>query len=164
MTHDAIWSKQPPDREFSFKKRIIMQSVLELPVTGSKSNRTLFETVLIIEDHALIALDLEGILINCGVRAVAIAASTAQALELIKHTQFDLAFLDMRLPEGPTLPLAIALRDAGIPFAFATGFDSSDATFSDFQDCLMVSKPFSDADIRGVLEKLRSSQLPGDDK
>jgi DNA-binding response OmpR family regulator len=135
-----------------------MQIVLELPVTGSKSIGIEFASVLVIEDHGLIAFDLETILTNCGVRKVAIAETILNALELINGAHFDAAILDLRLAQTSTLPLALALREAGVPLVFATGFETSDANFADFRDCPIVRKPFSEADIRDGLARLRSSK------
>ncbi len=134
-----------------------MHILLEFPVSLSNSVRTVFDKVLVIEDHALIALDLETILLDCGVRSVVVAPTIAHALKLIQETVFDAAFLDFKLNETTTLPLAIALREANIPFAFSTGYEAGDSIFTDFQDCAVVTKPYLASDIRQALLTLGSS-------
>lgn len=54
---------------------------------------------------------------------VSTAASGMAALELVAHTTFDLAVLDMRMPGMSGLELADSLRKAGsTPFVFLSAF------------------------------------------
>lgn len=54
---------------------------------------------------------------------VAVAASGAEALNLAQEDSFDLAVLDMRMPEMSGLELARALRQASsLPFVFLSAF------------------------------------------
>jgi CheY-like chemotaxis protein len=56
--------------------------------------------VLIIEDNALIALDLETQLEDLGCEVVGIAVTSAQAVETGHRTMPDLALVDLQLADG----------------------------------------------------------------
>jgi len=58
--------------------------------------------VLIVEDEALLAMELEGLVEDAGHHVVGCAASSRQALELVDTVEADLAFVDMNLGDGPT--------------------------------------------------------------
>lgn len=58
--------------------------------------------VLIVEDEALLAMELESIIEDNGHEVVGWAANARQARELIDHTQADVAFVDVHLADGPT--------------------------------------------------------------
>ena len=58
--------------------------------------------VLIVEDEALLALDLEHVLVEQGHNVVGTAASSREALRLAEDTRPDLALVDVHLLDGPT--------------------------------------------------------------
>ena len=58
--------------------------------------------VLIVEDEALLAMELEGLIEDAGHRVVGWATSSRQARELVDTVEADLAFVDMHLRDGPT--------------------------------------------------------------
>ena len=64
--------------------------------------------VLIVEDEALIAMDLEAILQDAGYR-VLVANSVPAALEMVSHQETDVAILDINLGRSTTFDLADAL-------------------------------------------------------
>ncbi|MBX9574655.1 MAG: response regulator [Caulobacteraceae bacterium] len=58
--------------------------------------------ILIIEDEALVALELRFVLEDLGHEVVGIAADSRQAEDLIKTADVDLALVDIHLSDGPT--------------------------------------------------------------
>lgn len=56
--------------------------------------------VLIVEDEAILALDLEGQVEDAGHTVIAIAASTDQAVRAADRARPDVAFMDIRLAHG----------------------------------------------------------------
>ncbi len=58
--------------------------------------------VLIVEDEALLAMELEGLIEDAGHRVVGWATSSKRARELVDTVEADLAFVDMHLSDGPT--------------------------------------------------------------
>ncbi len=81
--------------------------------------------VLVAEDEALIALDLDDALRGFGCEVTSVAPSTAAALEALRAGLPDAALLDVGLRDGWSTPLAEALAAAGVPFAVLTGYDGS---------------------------------------
>jgi two-component system, response regulator PdtaR len=60
--------------------------------------------VLIVEDEALVALELEELLLDEGFEVVGSAAKAAQAIDLGRRHRPDLALLDLNLADGLTGP------------------------------------------------------------
>ena len=110
--------------------------------------------ILIVEDHPLIALDLETMLLKCGIERVTIATSIAQALTFIEAGTFDAALLDVRAGEELTVPVAAALRLAETPFAFTTAYDIDSAALVAFKAHPVIKKPYSEHEICDVLSQL----------
>ncbi len=91
------------------------------PCDGSLRGRR----VLIVEDDYLIAEDLREQLLSCGAVVLGPVACVADALALLEDGAVpDMAILDIGLGGGKVYPVADALRRRGIPFVFATGYDS----------------------------------------
>jgi len=78
--------------------------------------------VLVAEDEAMISLMIEEILIESGFVVVGPAVSTSAALALVEREVINCAVLDVKLIDGPSLPVAEALTARRIPFAVATGY------------------------------------------
>lgn len=58
--------------------------------------------ILIIEDEALVALELRFVLEDLGHEVVGVAADSRQAEDIIKTNDVDLALVDIHLSDGPT--------------------------------------------------------------
>jgi len=58
--------------------------------------------ILIIEDEALVALELRFVLEDLGHDVVGVAADSRQAEDIIKSSDVDLALVDIHLSDGPT--------------------------------------------------------------
>ncbi len=79
--------------------------------------------VLIVEDEALVALELALALRDLGCIVLGPAADSAQAQALLQRQQPDAVLLDLGLRDGFALALVQALAAAGIPYVLATGYD-----------------------------------------
>ena len=101
------------------------------------------ERMLVLEDNMIIALDLEDMLVRLGVKQVMVASSVAQAFEAINDEKPPFAILDVNLGQETSFPVAEALQDAGVPFAFGTGFGDSAAFPDRFRDTPVLQKPYS---------------------
>lgn len=97
--------------------------------------------VLVVEDEPLIAVLLEAWLLDLGCEVFGIAKSNAEALQLISQSPPDVAILDLKVADGDSYPVAHELRSHGVPFVFATGYDSG-AIEPEFRSALVVKKPF----------------------
>lgn len=115
--------------------------------------------VLVVEDEAILAVELESILTDLGHEVVGIAATSADALRLAAEAEPDLALVDIHLGDGPT-GVAVARRlskkrdtcvlfttcnPGRIPHDFANAFGA-------------LAKPFSDQEVRLVLEFVADSR------
>jgi DNA-binding response OmpR family regulator len=58
--------------------------------------------ILIIEDEALVAMELRFVLEDLGYEVVGSAADARTARNLVKETEVDLALVDIHLQDGPT--------------------------------------------------------------
>ena len=70
---------------------------------SSSPNRDSRVRVLIIEDNALIALDLETQMEDLGCDVVGVAVTAAQAIDTARRTLPDLALVDLQLADGSRL-------------------------------------------------------------
>ena len=58
--------------------------------------------ILIIEDEALVAMELRFVLEDLGHEVVGVAATARQARDCVRETEVDLALVDIHLSDGPT--------------------------------------------------------------
>jgi DNA-binding response OmpR family regulator len=79
--------------------------------------------ILVVEDEAMIALDLETALRRSGCEVVGPVATVAAAERALAEQLPDAAVLDIEVADGKTFPIADALADRGVPFVFLTGYE-----------------------------------------
>lgn len=97
--------------------------------------------VLLVEDEALIALDVEMALRDAGVAEIITALSIDEAHNALNRQPPCAGVLDLHLgSDGLGQQIAERLRAAGIPFVFSSG--SADRP-DGFEDVPIVAKPFS---------------------
>lgn len=78
--------------------------------------------VLIVEDEALVAMEIEAILDHAGHQPIAQADDVASAVAAAEAQKPDLALVDMQLAQGASgLEVAAELKERGVPVLFATG-------------------------------------------
>lgn len=70
--------------------------------------------VVLIDDHALFRIGLEGLLEKRGIEVVAAIGDGEQGIELIRQHQPDVILLDMRMPGFSGLQVLSRVRSAGI--------------------------------------------------
>jgi DNA-binding response OmpR family regulator len=74
--------------------------------------------VLVVEDEAILALDIAEQLSSAGFQVVGPAPSVAKALKLITDVGCDFAVLDVNLRDETAEPVARELRSRSTPFLF----------------------------------------------
>lgn len=77
--------------------------------------------VLVVEDEALVALQLEDMLADLGCAIIGPASRVCQALDLLGGQRVDAAVLDLNVAGELVYPVADALASRGLPYIFATG-------------------------------------------
>ncbi len=98
-------------------------------------------SVLIVEDEVIINLDLAMTVESFGAREVVPAHSLEEAWAALKDGSFDLAVLDLGLPDGDAMPLAEKLRGDGVEIVFYSGDDDRKDILDGFPRAGYVMKP-----------------------
>ncbi len=107
-------------------------------------------SVLLVEDNVIIALDAEDMLRAIGFADVMVASGAGRALEILKETRPTAALLDVNLGQEDSLPVARALAEMGVPFAFASGYGDTARLAELFPDVKVIGKPYAEAQLRAV--------------
>ncbi|MBL6081964.1 GAF domain-containing protein [Belnapia sp. T18] len=105
---------------------------------------------MVLEDSTLLAMDAEEILLDLGFDKVEVVGTVPAALGVMKRLGRQLAFalLDVNLGDQTSLPVALTLHKAGIPFAFATGYGMGlDLPAELAEAASVVPKPYQRQDI-----------------
>ena len=99
--------------------------------------------ILIVEDEALLALDLSQGLQDCGAQIVGPCYQLATALEMAGSQSVDAAILDVDLNGETVFALADRLRQASVPFIFNTGRSDIEELTRRYRDTCVCLKPSS---------------------
>jgi ActR/RegA family two-component response regulator len=112
------------------------------------------DDVLVVEDDAIIAMDLEDTILGFGVKTVRVAANVSRALAHIAERAPAFALLDIGLAQEKSFAVAERLAALGIPFVFITGYGSDAAIPAAFVQRPRLPKPCTtdalEAALRGV--------------
>jgi CheY-like chemotaxis protein len=115
--------------------------------------------ILVVEDEMLILRNIELTLGDLGCSTIFAVATVSQALALLSQHDFDIAIIDVNLAGEKSYPVADALSERGIPFAFSTGCsDHGGRTHFDSRPTLR--KPYVRARLEAVLTQLLNDK-PG---
>ena len=116
--------------------------------------------MLVVEDEAIILLDIESTLRDTGVADVVTATTIAGAMNALDRNRIDAAILDLHLgPNNWTYDIAHRLQAAGVPFVFSSG---SAAVAEGFADVPLVTKPFSADQLIAALLEVTAGQVGRD--
>lgn len=118
--------------------------------------------VLIVEDQALLAMELELVVSESGCEVVGCAMDRAGALAIAERDRPDLALVDINLLDGMTGPdIALHLvREYGSAVVFLTA--NLEQIPDGFAGALgAVAKPFEESTIRAVVDFARQFILHG---
>ena len=99
--------------------------------------------LLIVEDEAFIAMDLEEMLHELRCEVVATASTVAIALACVRRGGIDGALLDSNLHGESVLPVAENLAGSAVPFILVTGYPRRASDPPLLREARRVSKPFS---------------------
>jgi light-regulated signal transduction histidine kinase (bacteriophytochrome) len=111
--------------------------------------------VLLLEDNLIVALEAEDLLLKLGASAVRMASNLATAAQIMDEETLDFAVLDINLGIETTLNFAVRLRDANMPFIFASGYGQETRLGEPHQSALVVSKPYDQDALRVAIAKAR---------
>jgi DNA-binding response OmpR family regulator len=102
--------------------------------------------ILIVEDEAVVALEIESTLRRAGFAISGCAASVGKALDVLAAEGCDIAVLDANLRGESVEPVAAALQRRGTPFFFVSGYGRVHLP-ERFLDAPLLSKPFEPAEL-----------------
>lgn len=111
--------------------------------------------LLLVEDEALVAMELEELISNLGAEAVGPFGRVADALEVLGREHVNGAVLDVRLDGDTTFQIADVLLKAANPILFVTGAVSSIP--ERYRQVPRLHKPFDYAEF----ERLAKSVFAG---
>ena len=115
--------------------------------------------VLVVEDETLVLINLEDILEQLGWSIAAQAMRLPEAERLAASVEaLDVAILDVNIGGAKVFPAAQILRERGVPILFATGY-GRDGLPPEWQDCAVIAKPYSQADIERALDRLLGADV-----
>lgn len=109
-------------------------------------------SILIVEDEALIALDLEEALTAANFTICGIAKTIAEAQTLIASGEINAALLDAFLHGESSAPIAVALKAAKIPFIVVSGYESRQLDW--VGSAQFVSKPYNYEQVFLILNEM----------
>lgn len=108
--------------------------------------------ILVVEDESLVAMLLETILEDMGCVPVGPASTIDEGLERAAEGGLDAALLDVNVGGRQIFPVAQALKDAGVPFVFSTGYGEGGLP-DEWRGQPTIQKPFTEGAVRDALMK-----------
>lgn len=104
-------------------------------------------SVFVVEDEALVALNLEDMLTDLGCAIVGPAMRVERARAMIEDgIRADVAILDVNVAGEQVFPIAQMLAERGVPIVFATGYDR-DGLPSIWHERTILQKPYTLDDV-----------------
>ena len=111
--------------------------------------------VLLVEDDAIVAIDLEDSLREAGYAVAGSFSTCAAATKWLETEAPDLAVLDVVLSDGPCNELAAELSRRDVPFVVFSSKRQSRNTYEEFAHATWIEKPASHEIVLKELGALR---------
>ena len=121
----------------------------EVPEAQCRGSR-----ILVVEDEALVALQLQADLESAGHKVVGPARSLQAAISLVEDREIDVALVDVSLGRETSAPIADQLLAKNVPFAFVTGYSDTSMLPEHLRAMPRLIKPYALADVQRVLASL----------
>ena len=115
---------------------------------GEESPALRDQRVLVVEDEAVVAMELARLLTLAGAKVVGPAGTIEEALGLLEGQPVDRALLDINLGGRLITPVAKALARRRIPFVYLTGYQEPDV-----DDGPILRKPVAASALLGALAR-----------
>lgn len=110
--------------------------------------------VLIVEDDALVAMEMEARVSSLGCTVIGPAGTLERARDLIEGSRPDAALLDVNIKGRRVTPIAEILQGEGVPYALVTGYARLPFDEPALQAAPKLSKPISDSELAGLLGQM----------
>jgi CheY-like chemotaxis protein len=110
--------------------------------------------ILVVEDNFLAAEVVRDLLESGGCSVVGPVGRIADALRLAENEALDGAILDVNLNGERCFPIALALRQRGVPFFFLTGYDDEAIIPVELRPARRLGKPVFGPQLMAVLAEV----------
>jgi PAS domain S-box-containing protein len=117
--------------------------------------------ILVIEDEALVALQLQADLESAGHQVVGPARSLQAGMRLAEREEIDVALIDVSLGRETSAPIADRLLARNVPFAFVTGYSDTSMLPEHLRTMPRLIKPYALPDVQRILAGLLNGTRPG---
>ncbi len=118
--------------------------------------------ILIVEDDALIAMELSERLEEMGYQVLGPAMTLAEAEAAAANAERpDAALLDANLAGQSSVPAGAALAARGVPVAFCTGYDEVKNLPPELKSAPVLTKPVSDEKLAATLKQMLARESNG---
>jgi DNA-directed RNA polymerase specialized sigma24 family protein len=109
--------------------------------------------VLIIEDEAIIAADIEALVRELGHTVIGVAATRAEAADLVSESRPGLVLADIQLADGSSGIDAVkdTLTDMDVPVIFITAFPERLLTGERPEPTFLITKPFQPETVKASI-------------
>jgi DNA-binding response OmpR family regulator len=97
--------------------------------------------VLVLEDEALIALNVQDELQDAGYEVAGPFSTCSAAHEWLRTATPDMAILDTTLKDGPCREIALELSRREVPFLIYSGYQQDRQLLSEFDHITWIEKP-----------------------
>ena len=120
----------------------------EYPMAPVSDRSLRGKRILVVDDEALVALDLQATLEDGGAMVVGPFHGLRGAMRAAASDEpLDAAILDVDLGDDSVFPLADRLIDGGVPFVFHTGRSDLDRLHHRYGDVVVLLKPSRPEDV-----------------
>ena len=118
--------------------------------------------IFLVEDESLVALMIEAMIEELGASVIGTESKIEESLAFVarRHSEIDVAVLDLNLGGARSYDIAQALADNGIPLVFSTGY-SDDAILPEWRGRPLLGKPFQLAELENALKGAVAARAKG---
>lgn len=113
--------------------------------------------ILLVEDEFLLAMDMEAALSQEGAQVIGPLVTVPDAVKAAEIEDLAGAVLDLNLRGQMSYPIASVLERRGIPFLFATGYDTARLARK-FRGRPCLRKPFTGHALTAALRRLLTAK------
>lgn len=106
--------------------------------------------ILVVEDEALVALDLEDMLRDMGFQNVTVCSSVRAARNALASTTFEFAVFDLNLDGESSVPLIQEVAGGETRIVVASGYDATSMPLPR-NDIPRITKPYRASELRQAL-------------
>ena len=129
------------------------------PVSGTQQSPSAHRRVLVVEDEAIIAIDMAAALEDAGYAVIGPVGSVFEAMQLLDETPCDCAVLDINLAGETSAPVAGRLLQQGVPFVTVSG-NTPETSGAEFSQAPFLSKPIITSKLLTQLSRMLTETAP----